>query len=224
MTEPEFRSDDPGESDAKPDPHTARAQRRQQWHQKRTADRQKVSLPALHRTPGRPSTYTPERAVEICERIIERGTVRRACQDPDMPSESTLYRWAAQEPEFFQVLARARGIAMHRVADDLIEIADDPELDPLDKRVRVDTRKWLMGKLGISTLTGRSLFYGGDAGRSNRLGSDAPSARSAMIGYAVTAVIVAEPGRAASVGALRLADGAALWDRVDLVDGCCPFR
>jgi hypothetical protein len=50
---------------------------------------------------------------------------------------------------------------MQRWADDLIEIADNPDLDPLDKRVRVDTQKWLMGKLAASTF-GDQLTIGGD--------------------------------------------------------------
>lgn len=29
----------------------------------------------------------------------------------------------------------------------ILEIADNPEIDPQDKRVRIDARKWAMGKL-----------------------------------------------------------------------------
>jgi hypothetical protein len=147
MTDPDFLINGAGEPQTVPDPEIPRERRRKEWRQKRTADRQSIALPAIRREPGRPSTYSQERAVAVYERIIERGSVRKACQDPDMPSEHTLYKWAVREAEFSQLFTRAREIAMHRVAEDLLEIADDPSLDPLDKRVRVDTRRWLMGKL-----------------------------------------------------------------------------
>ena len=138
---------DGGEPDVPSNLETPRERRRKEWRQKRVADRQSVVLPALQRAPGRPPIYSKERAVAVYERIIEHGSVRRACRDPDMPSEHTIYRWAAHEPEFWQLFTRAREVAMHRFAEDIVDIADDPSLDPLDKRVRVDTRKWLMGKL-----------------------------------------------------------------------------
>jgi hypothetical protein len=31
--------------------------------------------------------------------------------------------------------------------EDILEIADDPQVEVQDKRVRIDTRKWIMGKL-----------------------------------------------------------------------------
>ena len=34
-----------------------------------------------------------------------------------------------------------------RWAEEILEIADDPVLDPMDKRVRLDARRWIMGKL-----------------------------------------------------------------------------
>ena len=96
---------------------------------------------------GRPPTYSPELGAKIFERIIERGTVRRACADPDMPAEHTLYVWAARDPEFRQLFAHARELAVERWAEEILEISDDPHLDPLDKRVRIDARRWVMGKL-----------------------------------------------------------------------------
>lgn len=34
-----------------------------------------------------------------------------------------------------------------KLADEIVGIADDPLLDPNDKRIRVDARKWIASKL-----------------------------------------------------------------------------
>jgi hypothetical protein len=56
-------------------------------------------------------------------------SLARLCQDDGMPARSTVYLWFAAHPEFSDNYARAR------------------ELDPTDKRVRIDARKWVASKL-----------------------------------------------------------------------------
>ena len=54
--------------------------------------------------------------------------------------------------------ARAKSIGMDRMADDTLRVADDPNLDPNDKRVRVDTRKWLLSKLAPKKYGDRTIL------------------------------------------------------------------
>jgi hypothetical protein len=64
-----------------------------------------------------------------------------------MPARSTVYLWFAAHPEFSDNYARAREEQADFYADAIVDIADNPELDPNDKRVRIDARKWVASKL-----------------------------------------------------------------------------
>ena len=44
---------------------------------------------------------------------------------------------------------------------DMIEITDRDDLDPLDKRVRVDARRWIMSKVAPARY-GDTIIVGGD--------------------------------------------------------------
>lgn len=115
---------------------------------------------------GRPSTYSRDLADEICRRLSEGRTLRDVCRDTGMPAESTVRTWALDDREAFSAqYARAREIGYHAMADELLEIADDGRNDWVERatddgkpartpspenvqrsRLRVDTRKWLLGK------------------------------------------------------------------------------
>jgi hypothetical protein len=43
--------------------------------------------------------------------------------------------------------ARAREAQMREWSDEIVEISNNEKLDPHDRRVRIDTKKWLMSKL-----------------------------------------------------------------------------
>lgn len=66
--------------------------------------------------------------------------------DKSLPSYSTVLRWADQNADFATDLARAREAKLRSWAEDIIDISDDDTLDPADKRIRVDTRKWVLSK------------------------------------------------------------------------------
>lgn len=93
---------------------------------------------------GRPSLYTPKLAAEICSRL-ETATVREICELDGMPSRDTFYSWVSKYPEFADMYARAREVRAHLVAEEIIYIADTEE-DPNKARVRIDARKWWVGK------------------------------------------------------------------------------
>lgn len=117
-------------------------------------------------TAGRPSSFTQETANAICELIAEGFTIRQICAREDMPSSTTIFRWIADNAEFREQYARAKDSQLERMADELVDIAEDGSNDweereskngstyiALNKeaiersRLRIDTRKWLLGKL-----------------------------------------------------------------------------
>jgi hypothetical protein len=54
--------------------------------------------------------------------------------------------WCIDDPEWAEQYARARAAGDDAMAEDIQDIADRAELDPNDRRVRIDARKWLLGK------------------------------------------------------------------------------
>jgi hypothetical protein len=96
---------------------------------------------------GRPTDYTPEIAREISDRMVDGNSLRAVCQQDDMPDEGTVYRWIARYPEFREIYAHARELQAMRWAEEVLTIADKTTLDPQDRRIRVDTRKWLLSKI-----------------------------------------------------------------------------
>lgn len=96
---------------------------------------------------GRPSSFTPEIAAVICARIAEGKSLRKICEADDMPAMSTVFLWLSQNSDFSEQYARAREAQADSMADEMLDIADDKSLDPNDRRVRLDARKWLAGKL-----------------------------------------------------------------------------
>lgn len=63
-----------------------------------------------------------------------------------MPARSSVYLWFAAHPDFSDMYARAREEQADIFADEIVAIADG-DGDPNDKRVRIDARKWVAGKL-----------------------------------------------------------------------------
>lgn len=114
---------------------------------------------------GAPTEYTDELALEISQRIAEGQKTTRVMRDLGF-NPSTLFDWLHRYPEFANMYARAKEIAMEIMGDEILNIADDSrddkriiesetgdviELTDHDvinrSRLRVDTRKWLMSKL-----------------------------------------------------------------------------
>ena len=96
---------------------------------------------------GRPSTYTEEMGNLICDKLTEGVSLRKLCMSDEFPNASTVYVWLDRFPEFAEKYTRAREAATEDMLEDLLEIADDPKMDAQEKRVRIDTRKWVMGRL-----------------------------------------------------------------------------
>jgi hypothetical protein len=93
------------------------------------------------------SSYTPEIAAKICERMIEGEDIVTICKDPEMPSRATVYRWMDEHPEFETQCARAREGLADFEAHKIAEIASKctPESAPAD-RVKLSALQWLASK------------------------------------------------------------------------------
>ncbi|MEQ4988038.1 DNA packaging protein [Proteus sp. fly-1089] len=111
---------------------------------------------------GRPSSYMPEVAEDICKLLMEGESLRQICKRPSLPAISTVMEWLQKHEEFREQYARAREIQAELLAEEIIEIADDSSGDVIvdddgkeqtnhervaRSRLRVDARKWYASKL-----------------------------------------------------------------------------
>jgi hypothetical protein len=128
---------------------------------------------------GRPTTYSHEIAVLICEMIADGNPLRRITKMDGMPRSSTVYLWLLQHKEFSEIYTRAREDQADALADEIVEIADEqPELVPMyDKegqlievkidtafmawqKNRMDARKWTASKLKPKKYGERQILAG----------------------------------------------------------------
>jgi hypothetical protein len=99
------------------------------------------------RKPRAQVRYTDEMAGRICERLAEGKTLTSICKSAGMPSEAAVRKWALDGGEFAEKYTRAREIGYHKMADDIIDIADHRDERTVNRdRLRIDTRKWLLSK------------------------------------------------------------------------------
>jgi hypothetical protein len=114
---------------------------------------------------GRKTTepdYTPELAIEICRRVGGGETLRSVCGEAGMPSRVKYLEWVDEDRDgLANCYARARERQMDHWGDELLMIADDASLEPNDRRVRIDARRWLMSKLAYRKY-GDKLVHSGD--------------------------------------------------------------
>ena len=113
---------------------------------------------------GRPSSFTQEIADRICDRIAGGESLVAICQDEEMPARSTVFKWLVDFPSFSDIYARAREAQADALADDIVHIADTPQIgsktvskatgleitegDMIEhRRLQVDARKWMAAKL-----------------------------------------------------------------------------
>ena len=110
---------------------------------------------------GAPSQYTPDMAKRICVRLSNGEALAQIIKDPEMPAQSTVYKWLLDYPDFTEMYTRAREEQADTNADEIIAIADEmpPEYTDKDGRTqldssyiqwqknRIEARKWTAMKL-----------------------------------------------------------------------------
>lgn len=102
---------------------------------------------------------------KICDGLSSGRTLRDVCRDEGMPAPATVILWTQQDAKFAEQYAQAREAGYRKMAEDILEIADDGTNDYVERerqdgtkhvvfdgehvqrsRLRVDTRKWLLSK------------------------------------------------------------------------------
>ncbi|MND22655.1 hypothetical protein D3C80_130380 [compost metagenome] len=114
---------------------------------------------------GRSTEYEEEIALTICELIASGKSLKSICEDESMPAQSTVYRWLIGNSEFSERYARAREVQADTLFDEVLSIADTPQIGEKRKikedggvevstgdmiehrRLQVDARKWMASKL-----------------------------------------------------------------------------
>lgn len=90
--------------------------------------------------------YTQEIHDAILERLSQGRSLLSICRNDDMPSHATVLRWRKKYPDLDEAIPRAREEGTHTLAEECLTIADNDQLDPADRRIRIDTRLRLIGK------------------------------------------------------------------------------
>lgn len=125
----------------------------------------KAKVAAPKRRPGRQTLFAPEIAALICARLAEGKSLTAICKAASMPAESTVRAWAVDDVQGFAAdYARAREIGYARLGDEILRIADTPQIgtksvskitglevtegDMIEhRRLQVDARKWMLSKM-----------------------------------------------------------------------------
>lgn len=115
------------------------------------------------------TTYTQEIADYICESIADGLSLREICNQEDMPSRATVFKWLNDIEGFSNQYARAREEQAETLADEIIAIIDDAaeplmvegvplladgkpimlasQVSVAHARLKMDARKWVASKL-----------------------------------------------------------------------------
>jgi len=75
---------------------------------------------------GRPSTYDPKIAHQICEMLSEGIPLREICRQEGFPSYRAVYRWMVADDDLSSHIARAREVGYDQMAEECLQIADTP--------------------------------------------------------------------------------------------------
>ena len=77
---------------------------------------------------GRPSTYDPDIAQQMCEQLSEGIPLREICRQEGFPAWRTVYDWMRKDPDLSTAIAYARDVGYDALAEDCLRIADNPQL------------------------------------------------------------------------------------------------
>jgi hypothetical protein len=121
--------------------------------------------------PGRrPADDTPEIGSTICERLMDRETLREICADPAMPDKATVLRWLAEHEEFRDEYAFAREVQADDLLVEVCAIVDNARSGCLERvrgakvvtvsgrhalartRLHVEIRWWVAARLMPKTI------------------------------------------------------------------------
>ena len=135
------------------------------------------------RKTGRPTVYTEELGDYICNELVSGRSLRSICTDEGAPPVGTVLRWLAQDLHigFREQYAKARELQADALFDETLQIADTPVIGrkvKIDKegdeevteedmiahrRLQIDVRKWIAGKLRPKVYGEKTVLAGDDS-------------------------------------------------------------
>lgn len=98
--------------------------------------------------PGRPHVITEAVQQRIVEYLTAGGTVESFCKKNKHIVRTTVFNFMASESgaKFRDAVHRAREYGTHAIAENVLTIVDDPDIDPLRARIRADVRLRLIAQ------------------------------------------------------------------------------
>ncbi len=97
---------------------------------------------------GRPPEPVPETFADEVVGWLEQGKpLRQYCRQAGKPARRTVDDWRRKDPNFAARVARAREVGFSELAEQALEIADQPQLEKgavARDRLRIDTRLKLL--------------------------------------------------------------------------------
>jgi hypothetical protein len=102
-----------------------------------------------------------ENIERICRLIAEGNSLRQVARELQIESAGSITDWVREDAEFAVHYARAMELRCERMAEEILEIADDSSNDWMARegrtvpdhenvqrsRLRVDSRRWLLSKM-----------------------------------------------------------------------------
>lgn len=85
---------------------------------------------------------------DILAEISKGKSLVKVCQMDGMPNPKTVYEWLKSDEDFSNNYARAKDERAEFHFEECLEIADNASVDDVQNaRLRIDTRKWMLGKM-----------------------------------------------------------------------------
>jgi transposase-like protein len=118
--------------------------------------------------------YTREFADEVCRRLAEGASLREVCREHGVP-ESSFREWVRNDRDGIgSRYQTARVLQVEAWSDLIIEIGNRDDLDAQEKRVRIDSLKWLMSRIVPKKWGDRLLVAGDESSPVHHLHKAAP--------------------------------------------------
>lgn len=110
---------------------------------------------------GRIYKYQSGVADYICDELMAGRSLNDICQEPAMPTRTTVYRWIDANGDFRDKYARARARQCDTLAEEALETARAAgNEDAHAVRVRLDAIKWFTAKVAPRVYGDRQIISG----------------------------------------------------------------
>lgn len=92
--------------------------------------------------------WTDELIERICDEIASGNGIRQVCAEDWCPSEPSIYRRMATDPEFAERIGKARAAQQEREIEECVHMADEATTEDWQVvKLRIWARQWRASKL-----------------------------------------------------------------------------